>query len=202
MTDLAFDLANIPLGEDDAPTDAPPPRKRMRRPEPAPMVLNIVSMIDVIFLLMTYFLLTAKFATREESFEVRVPEKLEGSAIAPPAANPFELPTTSIVLLVTSRGDGPDDFAVFCDSPALGDDMAKGGAITNYDALATRAEAARGRVLGEDQRFIIRPAADARWEHALGALNAVKRAGYNNVRFAAPARAGAGAAGGAGSSGG
>jgi biopolymer transport protein ExbD len=154
------------------------------------MVLNIVSMIDVIFLLMTYFLLTAKFATREESFEVRVPEALEGAASATPPADPFDLPATAIELLVTSRGDGVDDFAVFCDSPALGEGMAKGGAITSYDALAARAGAARGGVLGDDQRFIVLPAADARWEHALGVLNAVKRAGYNNVRFAAPARAG------------
>lgn len=191
MSDAAFDLSRIPpdAPEDNASLDAVPPRKKRHRAEPAPMVLNIVSMIDVIFLLMTYFLLTAKFATREESFEVRVPEALEGTAVAPPA-DPFELPATTIVLLVTSRGNGVDDFAVFCDSPALGEEMPKGGAITSYDALATRAGAARGGVLGDDQRFIVRPAADARWEHALGVLNAVKRAGYNNVRFAAPARAG------------
>ncbi|MFM9957115.1 MAG: ExbD/TolR family protein [Phycisphaerales bacterium] len=172
-------------------------RRRFKRPEPAPMVLNIVSMIDVIFLLMTYFLLTAQFASREESFEVRVPERLEATSIHTPPANPFELPVTPVVLVVTSRGDGPSDFVVFTDSAALapGEQAQAGGSDRNfafetYESLTTAAENARTRVLPEDQRFIVRPAADARWEHALGTLNAIKRAGYNNVRFANPVRAG------------
>lgn len=200
-----FDLRAIPP---DGPTDAgagPEPawldadqvpqdfahRRRFRRPEPGPMVLNIVSMIDVIFLLMTYFLLTAQFTTREESFEVRVPERLEGAPASSAApADPFALPVTTITLTVTSRGEGPADFVIFSESAALGAAAeGRNAAFQSYDALTLAAESARGRVLADDQRFIIRPAADAKWEHALGALNAIKRAGYNNVRFAGPARA-------------
>lgn len=127
MSEPAFDLGNIPADPCDESADAVSAhdamearRRRKRRPEPAPMVLNIVSMIDVIFLLMTYFLLTAKFTTSEESFEVKVPERLESSAsAAAPPPDPFALPTTTVVLTVTSLGDGPADFAVFSDSPAI-----------------------------------------------------------------------------------
>jgi biopolymer transport protein ExbD len=201
VSELTFDLANIPADPSDDSAEAASAhdamearRRRKRRPEPAPMVLNIVSMIDVIFLLMTYFLLTAKFTTREEAFEVKVPERLESSSsVATPPADPFALPTTTVVLTVTSLGDGPGDFAVFCDSPAITGQNQAGGkqaALTDYATLTARARAARGTVFGEDQRFLIRPAADARWEHALGVLNAIKRAGYNNARFANPLRAG------------
>lgn len=194
-----FDLRCIPCDETPSP-DATgvvgPRRRKPRRPEPGPLVLNIVSMIDVIFLLMTYFLLTAQFTTREESFEVRVPERLEGASVDTPPADPFALPVTPVVLTVTSRGNGAEDFVIFTDAASLGatgggeGGAAQGAVFRSYGALTAAAESARGRVLGDDQRFIIRPAADAKWEHALGALNALKRAGFNNVRFANPARAG------------
>lgn len=183
-----FDLSAIPSDPETGPdsADAGSAHRRLRRPEPHPMVLNIVSMIDVIFLLMTYFLLTAKFTTQEESFEVRTPGRLESTAADPVPADPFALPATAVVLTVTSRGDGPTDFTVFTDAPAL----TSGGPMTNYEDIKSRATGARGGVFADDQRFVIRPVADARWEHTLGVLNAVKRAGYNNVRFANPARAG------------
>lgn len=183
-----LDLSQLVMGDDPLVTDPDelPPRRKLHRPEPAPMVLNIVSMIDVIFLLMTYFLLTAKFTTREESFQVNVPERLEGSASPPgePPADPFELPKSPVTLSVVSKGDGAGEFAVFCDSPAI----AGSGPITDYEGLFQRAESARDKVLAVDQRFVIRPAPDTRWEHALGVLNALKRAGFNNVRFANPGR--------------
>ena len=188
MTLPDFDLGAIPPDPEHGQEglDAEPPHRRLRRPEPHPMVLNIVSMIDVIFLLMTYFLLTAKFTTQEESFEVRTPERLESSAADPTPADPFALPATTVVLTVTSRGDGAADFSVFTDNPAL----AAGGPMASYDDIKARVTAARNSVFADDQRFVIRPVADARWEHTLGVLNAIKRAGYNNVRFANPARAG------------
>lgn len=167
--------AGVQSGDDGAT------RRRLRRPQPAPLVLNIVSMIDVIFLLMTYFLLTAKFTTREESFEVQVPAPLE-SASAPPE-DPFDLPVLPVVLRVSSgvRGGG---LSVVTDAPGL----AGTGPMTSYDELTARAAASLGTLIPADQRFIIRPEARARWEHALGVLNALKRAGFNNARFANPAR--------------
>lgn len=184
------DLAAITMGVDPLlAADGLPARKRRRRPEPAPMVLNIVSMIDVIFLLMTYFLLTAKFTTREESFELSVPERIESASTSAPPADPFALPQTPVVITVSSRAESGMGgvLRISSDQPAL-----RIGAQTDdratYDALADRAAAARGQVLPPDQRFIIRPEAGTRWEHALGVLNALKRAEFHNVRFASPAQ--------------
>lgn len=161
--------------------DELPRRRRLRRPEPAPLVLNIVSMIDVIFLLMTYFLLTAKFATREESFPVSVPTSLEGSA-APAPADDFALPQTPIVLTVRTSPTGP---IILADTPVL---RPASGAAGSFEELVTIAAAARGAMLPADQRFTIVPEAGTRWEHALGVLNALKRAGFDNVRFGSPSR--------------
>lgn len=178
MSELHGHIEGNWLEEDLLGPDALPPRRRLRRPDPPSLVLNVTSMIDVIFLLLTYFMLTAQFRTREESFDIKAPERLERSSVA--TADPFELPVTPVIFTVSSKGDGRDEFSISADSPAFGQ------SIPSYEVLLQRALAARQNLLPPDQKFIIRPAADARWEHALGVLNSLKRAGFNNVRFANP----------------
>ncbi|HVZ94750.1 MAG TPA: biopolymer transporter ExbD [Phycisphaerales bacterium] len=160
--------------------------RRRRRYEAAPMMLNITAMIDVIFLLLTYFLMLASFRPREQSMETEAPKPAESGALTaqtPAQADPFELPSVPIRVTVVSGGDGPEQCAIATDSPALGE-------IRGVDDLFTKAGAARGPLIAQTQSFVIRPDADARWEHALAVLNALRRAGYDQVTFAHPAGAG------------
>ncbi len=153
------------------------PRRRRRTPSHAVLALNITAMIDVVFLLMTYFLLTAQFTRREESIPHALPAHLSGRA-TDREPDPFSLPPTPVVIVVRSSGDGPADFSLSTDSPLLS------GTLTAEDLR--RGAGDRRDDFASDQRFIIRAAPDVRWEHALAAFNALRRAGWTSIQFANP----------------
>lgn len=159
---------------------APPPRRRRRPQGVRGFEVNITPMIDVVFLLLTYFLLLAQLSPREAAIAAR-PAAPHSSAAAPgPAPDPFELPKLPIVLEVRSTGDGPAQCSIRTDDPTL-------AGSAGFEDLASRASGARGTLWRPEQSFVIRAAADSRWEHALATLNALKRAGYDQVTFAPPA---------------
>jgi len=127
-------------------------------------------LIDVVFLLLLYFLLAAQFRSEERYFQVDLP----AARAAGELADPFTLPERPISVLVESTPAGP---RLRTDSPLLPD-------APTPVALTRALRDARGLDLATDQRFLIRADPGAQWEHALDALNAVLRAGYDTVRFA------------------
>ncbi len=150
-----------------------------RRPPSLPsMRFNIASMIDVVFLLMIYFMLITEFRRPELSLAVDLPARLAPGA----AADPFALPARPIGVDVVSTGDGAGAYALRIDHPALGE-------ARTFGELTARAEALLGAELGPDQRFTVRAGPETLWEHTLGAFNALRRAGYARVRLSGPSRA-------------
>lgn len=131
-------------------------------------------MIDVVFLLLIYFLLITEFSPREEAFDVAVAEKR-----AAQEADPFELPTRPVRVRVRSFGDGAGEYAITTDSPVVGD-------AASYEALYESVASRRGGVFPEDQRFVIDASSATRWEHVMGVFNALRRAEYDTVRFSPP----------------
>lgn len=167
----------LTLGEIDA---EPVHARRRRRHEPTTMFLNVTAMIDVVFLLMTYFILLASFAPIEQSIRTSAPRQLQSSsAAAPRAPDPFDPPSVTISVSVRSLGAGPEQCAVITDAPAI-------TSPTGVENLFTKARDARGPILAPTQKFIIRPELGTKWEHALAVLNALRRAGYDQVTFANP----------------
>ena len=140
------------------------------------MNLNMAALIDVVFLLMIYFMLITEFRKPEEKFDVDLPRAMASGA----GADPFALPQRPITIAVHSFGDGEGQYVLQPDSPAL-------QSAETYNALFGAAERLRATTLAPDQRFVIQSSPDTRWEHALGAFNALRRAGFNEVRFARPA---------------
>ncbi len=138
------------------------------------MNLNMAALIDVVFLLMIYFMLITEFRAPEERFDVDLPQRMERAG-----GDPFALPVRPIVVAVHSTGDGARQYVLEADAPAL-------ERAETYESLHRESARLLGTVLGSDQRFVIRSAPDARWEHALGAFNAIRRAGYTEVRLASP----------------
>jgi biopolymer transport protein ExbD len=132
-------------------------------------------MIDVVFLLMIYFLLVAQFSKDERVHTLDVPRERAEAA----AADPFALPVRAVRVLVRSLSDDPAGCALTTDSPLLR------GAMT-LDQLTLALENASRSTLAPDQRFIIAPSADAHWEHALATLTAIEDAGFSRVRYAPP----------------
>lgn len=139
------------------------------------MNLNMAALIDVVFLLMIYFMLITEFRRPEEKFDVDLPSRMDAGA----GADPFALPDRPIIIGVYSTGDGQSEYVLEADAPALE------RAVT-YESLFLAASRAHSETLADDQRFVIQSAPDARWEHALGTFNAIRRAGFTEVRFARP----------------
>lgn len=148
-----------------------------RAPASAMLSLNFTPMIDVVFLLLIYFILSSDFRPREEAFSLDAPRHLEGSSIA--TLDPFELPKRPVRILVRSHGDGPTELSISSDDPTI-------GPVLGADDLFRRLGEARGRTIADDQVFAVRAASDTRWEHTLAAFNAIRRAGFAQVRFSNP----------------
>ncbi|MEM9084254.1 MAG: biopolymer transporter ExbD [Planctomycetota bacterium] len=146
-------------------------RARRARRRPVSMIaLNLASMIDVVFLLLMYFLLITQFARPESAFATRPPAEQTVS-------DPFTLPTPPVWIAVRSISREPNDFAIVVESPVL-------AGVSSPAELTDAARGARGSIYSDSQIFVIRPEGDTAWEHALAVFNAVRAAGYERVRFA------------------
>jgi len=127
-------------------------------------------MIDVVFLLLAYFLLAAEFREPEGAVAA------SAAAETPSRSAAFELPARPVRITVASFGRARTDYALSTDAPELAH-------AQTADALRRAASAARGPVFAADQPFIIQADPDALWEHALAVAAAIDAAGYTTVRF-------------------
>ncbi len=142
-----------------------------RRRERNGLTLNTAAMIDIVFLLLVYFLLIAEFRRDEAGFTLDAPASQRGVP-----ADPFALPEPPILIRVAERTGGTDP-TLACDSPLFD------GALSSITALGERSRALKGDLLGPGQAFVIVSAERARWDDALGVLNALRIAGYEQVRM-------------------
>lgn len=158
--------------------------RRSRSPALPALTLNLTSMIDVIFMLLMFFVLTVDFRAKEDSLPMdSTPPSTAVMREGGESGDPFALPERPVIVTVRSLGDGPREYALTTDEPVIG---SPAGAMD----LRRRAEAARGTTLLASQRFLIRSGAMTRWEHTLAAFNALQRAGYKEVTLAPPAPGG------------
>ena len=149
--------------------------RRRRRRGPARLALTFTPLIDIVFLLLLYFMLVAEFKSREENLELDLPR-----AGAATRADPFALPTEPITLAVRSTGDATNDLTIESDDPLI-------GAPGSLDAFTAAIAHAAREALTTNQLVLIRPAPGTRWEHTVAVIHAVKRAGLPRVRLLEPA---------------
>ncbi len=169
--------SNPPPGDSerrDAAADAQGPRARRRRQQ-ARIGLNLTAMIDVVFLLLIYFMAATEFKLGEEIYRLDVPRRG-----AP--ADPFDLPRDPLRIVLASTGPLcrirlPGPYA----QPASFQEL-HGFLVENR-----RSPRAVGGLFEADHPIIIEPTGTTRWEHAMEAFNAAVRARYTNVMFAPPA---------------
>jgi hypothetical protein len=145
----------------------------------AALQLNLTPMIDVVFLLMIYFLLVTNFARSEEAMGIDLPDPLASSA----QTDPFEIIDEPVVIHIRSTGDAETAYRLRVDHPTI-------GAVSSYEGLYASLHQGRfdqgGYLFAENQQFILDPVRDARWEHTVATLNAVLRAGFTQISFADP----------------
>lgn len=152
-------------------TSADPPVVRIERaarfgePSLPAMQVNLAPMIDVVFLLLVYFLLTSQFRPPERALALDVPA--EGTE----APDPFALPATPVTVRVRSIGPELRDASIAVEHAAFA------GASFNPTDLMTALIADH---FGPDQEFRV-IADDARWEHTVLIVSELREAGFHRV---------------------
>lgn len=159
------------------------PRLRRQRSNGASVVgeLNLTSMIDVIFQLLIYFVVTAGFMIDEGVLAAKLPQGPAGAVSAddlPPEKIEVRLTAddTDDSLVQISRGprDRPIRYAGFRE---LAEDL---------DRLRYDPRRGEGGLYDADDPVLIQPTGGVRWQHVVNAFNAALAAGYTNVSFAEP----------------
>ncbi len=131
-------------------------------------------MIDVIFLLLVFFICTVKFERHEETIRADLPAR--GAT-----ADPLALESAPVRIVVAARIGGRVSLTLESEDGAV--------AAHGIDSLATqlaslcRRDGARG-LYEPSHRILVTAAPDASWEDAVGAFDAAARAGFLNVGFA------------------
>jgi biopolymer transport protein ExbD len=149
--------------------------KKRPRPTGVPQ-LNLVSMMDVCFQLLIFFVLTASFAVGEGILAAELPT---GQG---PAPDPAEPPPQPITIMIRSRGG--EDVAI--------EISGRLGAMADFQALYTQLRQLQrndknpnGIYMPEDP-VVIQPDATVPWGAVVNAFNAAVRARFSNVNFAQP----------------
>ena len=154
-------------------------RKRRGR-ERSPITLNPVAMIDVVFLLLMYFMTVTDFKLGEEIYRLDLPQRQPGAQVL----DPFELDEEPLRITVRSSQIGDDGYSIELSGPyrppATFEDL--------FHFLDERRISvhAPGGLFAPDHPIIVEPMRTTRWEHAMEAFNAAARARYTNLTFAKP----------------
>ncbi len=163
--------ADIPAS-DHAPTEEVvhfrPRRKRTQR-ELTSLTLNLAPMVDVVFLLLIFFIVTTTFKKAEGVLPSRLPS--QGGV-----ADQYDLPITPITVHVIGKSDSPTEYEItvehFVNRP------------TTFNELSTFLNEIQANPGFDDETpVIIRSADDVLWDHVVGCWNAAVRAGCKRISF-------------------
>lgn len=154
--------------------------RRAHRPSSA-LTLNIIPMIDVIFLLLVFLVLTANLSLTEGVLSTKLPRLSKTSGGGSGTGAPI-VPVTPLTITLTPAGTTGCRLIIAGQpvAPADFDQLAAQLAALQYDPP-------RGRTAGlykPDDPLLIVPERTVRWQHVVDAVNAVVRAGYTNFAFA------------------
>ncbi|MEM7625196.1 MAG: biopolymer transporter ExbD [Planctomycetota bacterium] len=159
--------------------------RQRRGRQPAQVgALNLTSMIDVIFQLLIYFVVTASFMIDEGVLTAKLPQ---GSGSPVPAD---ELPPEKINIRLAA--DPADDTLVRIERGSANNPVryeSFGELAADLDRLRYDPEIGRSDGIYEpDNPVIIEPQGTVRWQHVVNAFNAAVAAQYTNVSFAEAAK--------------
>ena len=174
--------AQFPVDQVEEIVHHEPHRKKEKGLEPVKMAVNFTSMIDVIFQLLIYFIITATFVMGEGVLTVKVPQ---GPGDPKPQNTP---PAQPLNILVGSAGVDGIGYRVTIEGvaePANFNELSQSLIQLQYDP-----DRGYNGPYKPDNPVIIKPAAEVRWQHVVNAFNAALRARYTNIKFAQPEHGG------------
>ena len=138
--------------------------------------LNLTAMIDVVFLLLIYFMAATEFRTAEESFPMDLPLREHGQTLM--------LDREPLIVFVESVGQGQHDVRLRLEGPW--------DPIPSIDALSAflRSNMADGfgsrGLFTQSHPILIKPTPQTRWDHTLATYNAAAKANYTNITLDEP----------------
>lgn len=159
---------------EDEPTVHHVSSRKKRGVTSASMSINLGPMIDVIFNLLIYFVVTANFALDEGILTLKLPQ---GSGTPAESLAPPQTP-----LNITLRSDAPIGVTIRLQTQDLGssfEDLGDRLRQLQFDPQNNPAG-----VYKPDNPVIIQPEGLVRWQHVVNAFNAAVGAKYSNVSFA------------------
>ncbi len=150
-------------------------RQRRGRP-PLSMQPNLSAMIDVIFLLLIYFVSTVNFTPDEGVLTARLPQ---GTGQPTTELSP---PPQPLNILLSPVGETGCRIQVqgYPQMPRSFAELAQLLLELQYDPE----RGLRSGAFEPDNPVVIRPEAGVRWQHVVNAFNAALRARYTNINFA------------------
>ena len=135
----------------------------------SPMQLNLTSMIDVVFLLLVYFVLTAAFTEAEGVITANMPGDVPTPNEPPPPVQPIRVHVSA---------QGQTGYRLTIDkSPVAPISM---GDLTR---ILQGLHEDHGGYFAKDNPVLIQTDGRVRWQHAVNAFNATLRAGYTSISF-------------------
>ena len=139
-----------------------------------PMSLNLTSMIDVIFLLLVFFVVTASFAPGEGVLTVKLPQ---GTG----TGDPLDPPTLPLNIAITSTGAYGYRLEIegLAAVPADFEQLYHQLVALQYDEALQRTGTHK-----TDDPIVIKPNGNVRWQHVVNVFNAAVRARYTKIAFA------------------
>ncbi|MEM6258588.1 MAG: biopolymer transporter ExbD [Planctomycetota bacterium] len=153
----------------DQPTPNTPPRKRKKCQGRGlqKFELKLTSMIDVVFLLLIFFVVTASFQIEEASLQARLPgnSTTEHEHLPPPTPVLVDLRSSDDGVTYSLRVNG----------------LAVDGVSELSDYMAGRVQAGQ---MASDDLVKIKPQGVVRWQHVLNVYNACVNAELERVTFA------------------
>ena len=155
-------------------------RHRKRLSRRSAMQLNLTAMIDVVFLLLIYFMVATDFKVGEEVYRMDLPQRSQSAQ----QQDPFDLDDEPLRISVASSGFGVRRYRISIEGPYPQPEDFE--ALFSFLQDRQINELTSGGLFATDHPIIIQPTRTTRWEHAMEAFNAAARARYTNVIFARP----------------
>ena len=152
-------------------------RKRKKGVGGDSMQLNLTSMIDVVFQLLIYFVVTSSFAVGEGVITAKLPT---GPGDPTQSKKPPDRP---LKIIVNSAGAIGADYRVYIEGLAGRPNSFRELSETLIQLQYDPQRGLNG-AYKPDNPVIIKPDGSVRWQHVVNAFNATVKARYSNVSFA------------------
>lgn len=166
-TELSHNAESVPIHTN--------PKRRYRGE--TRLSLNLTAMIDVVFLLLIYFVVATDFKLGEEVYRLDLPPRGSAETIQ----DPFELDEEPLRIHVQSTGLTHRAYSLRLDGPY--DQPGSFDDLTEFLQQRQINEQSTGGLFPPDHPIVVQPSSATPWEHAVAAFNAIARAQYTNITF-------------------